>query len=584
MAANSKNDKIVPLAVSMQRQPGVYALLLGSGVSRSAKVPTGWEVVLELIQTMADSLNQTIDENPEDWFREKYGKDAGYSSIIDHLASTPQERQGILKPYFEPTEEERADGIKQPTPAHHAIAELMAQGYVRVVLTTNFDRLLENALREKGVEPVVVSSEDQVAGMEPLSHQKCLIVKLHGDYLDSRMRNTAGELEEYPENLNRLLDRILDEFGLVICGWSGEWDPALRKALERCPTRRYSTYWCSLGPMSESTEQLFQCRDANLLEIEGADSFFPTLKDMVVGLDERKNAAPDSKEAMIALTKRYVSDPAKSVALEDLLRDEVDEVRAGLLELWKEDRRKETFLGNVTERVEAILDKLVNALVRGVAHGRSEHTRLWTDVLRGVVGIVPKEGDVKMIYNLSYSLPYLAYAAGITALHREKWDALAAVLLKPEFPKQPAYLGQPMVPWPCAYNWIKWCELFSKQLDILELGKHLCETLQEPLSHVFPDQQTYETCFDHFELLVSMVHADICQRTDEDEWRTHPRRRIINHPVALRMGVPYAWQILTHPDPTEVKELLNVGFFRGSKERFEEVRVGVHDTIMHRKG
>jgi hypothetical protein len=37
------------LAVSAQSNPGVYALLIGSGVSRSSGVPTGWEIVAELI-------------------------------------------------------------------------------------------------------------------------------------------------------------------------------------------------------------------------------------------------------------------------------------------------------------------------------------------------------------------------------------------------------------------------------------------------------------------------------------------------------------------------------------------------------
>jgi len=33
-------------------------------------------------------------------------------------------------------------------------------GYIRVIVTTNFDRLLESALREIGVEPTIVASVD----------------------------------------------------------------------------------------------------------------------------------------------------------------------------------------------------------------------------------------------------------------------------------------------------------------------------------------------------------------------------------------------------------------------------------------
>ena len=64
----------------------------------------------------------------------------------------------------------RGEGKKQPTAAHRAISALAAQGYVRVIITTNFDRLIENALREAGVEPTVLSTPDQVHGALPLIH------------------------------------------------------------------------------------------------------------------------------------------------------------------------------------------------------------------------------------------------------------------------------------------------------------------------------------------------------------------------------------------------------------------------------
>ena len=37
----------------MESQKGIYALLLGSGVSRSAAVPTGWEITIDLAERVA---------------------------------------------------------------------------------------------------------------------------------------------------------------------------------------------------------------------------------------------------------------------------------------------------------------------------------------------------------------------------------------------------------------------------------------------------------------------------------------------------------------------------------------------------
>ncbi len=61
------------------------------------------------------------------------------------------ERNQLLKSYFEPTDEECERGFKLPTGAHKANAGLVASGYIKVILTTNFDHLLESALLHAGL-------------------------------------------------------------------------------------------------------------------------------------------------------------------------------------------------------------------------------------------------------------------------------------------------------------------------------------------------------------------------------------------------------------------------------------------------
>jgi hypothetical protein len=43
-------DPALSLAFSMYSNKGVFALLLGSGASRSARIPTGWEIMMDLIR------------------------------------------------------------------------------------------------------------------------------------------------------------------------------------------------------------------------------------------------------------------------------------------------------------------------------------------------------------------------------------------------------------------------------------------------------------------------------------------------------------------------------------------------------
>lgn len=267
-------DPVTALAFSVYENKGVYALLLGSGVSRAAYIPTGWEVTLDLIKRVAALEGVTGQPDWAKWYAEKYSAEANYSALLDQLASTPDERRSILHSYIEPSEEEIEEGRKVPTRAHHAIARLVRAGFIRVIIiTTNFDRLMENALREAGIEPTVIKSDDDLKGAVPLTHSRCYLVKVHGDYLDTRIRNTDQELSAYSSEMNTLLDRIIDEHGLIVCGWSGDWDAALRGAITRAPNRRYPLFFAARGKPSQIVADLVQHRAGRVITIDNADGF-----------------------------------------------------------------------------------------------------------------------------------------------------------------------------------------------------------------------------------------------------------------------------------------------------------------------
>src|SRR3546814_9053369 len=58
------NDPLSQLTFSVYENKGVFAVLLGSGLSRSAQIPTGWEITLDLVRRVA--MSQGVDEQP-DW-------------------------------------------------------------------------------------------------------------------------------------------------------------------------------------------------------------------------------------------------------------------------------------------------------------------------------------------------------------------------------------------------------------------------------------------------------------------------------------------------------------------------------------
>src|SRR3990167_3484193 len=108
-------EPLLKLSVSLHSNPGVYALLLGSGVSRAAGIPTGWEVVLDLIQKVAKLHNEDTGPEPEQWYNQKFKEPPDYVKLLEQLAATPSERTALLRPYFEPNGRDREEGLKTPT-------------------------------------------------------------------------------------------------------------------------------------------------------------------------------------------------------------------------------------------------------------------------------------------------------------------------------------------------------------------------------------------------------------------------------------------------------------------------------------
>ena len=149
------------------------------------------------------------------------------------------------------------------------------------------------------------------------------MLKLHGDYKDSRILNTDEELTAYPSEYNRLLDRIIDEHGLIVCGWSGEWDHALRSAILRAPTRRYPLFWATRGGgLGDGAQEIADHRDARIIPIDDADSFFTGLKQRVETLARTHRQNPVSVDLLVNATKRYLSKPEHRIQLDELFTTE----------------------------------------------------------------------------------------------------------------------------------------------------------------------------------------------------------------------------------------------------------------------
>jgi len=152
------------------------------------------------------------------------------------------------------------------------------------------------------------------------------VIKVNGDYLDPDLKNTVDELGAYDPAIDRVLDQVFDEYGLVVCGRSGAWDEALRNAILRAPNRRYGTYWTRVGELDDRARTIVEQRVATEVVIDGADEFFEDLAGKVQALEDLSMAKPMTTAVAVAQLKRYLPDPTQRIRLHDLVNGEANRV------------------------------------------------------------------------------------------------------------------------------------------------------------------------------------------------------------------------------------------------------------------
>jgi hypothetical protein len=572
-------DPTLSLAIAMQSDPGVYALLLGSGLSKSAGIPTGWEIVLDLIRKLALLRGEDCEPTPEEWYNRTYGEEADYSRLLNEIAKSPAERQQLLRSYFEPNEEEAEQGLKVPTVAHRSIAELAKRGYVKIVLTTNFDRLMEKSLEEAGVPPTVISTTDHINGARPLSHTRCTVIKVHGDYLDTRIKNTPTELASYDEPLNHLLDRVFDEYGLVVVGWSAQWDTALRGAIERCPNHRFTTFWATRCKVEEAASGLVERRRAVLLTIDGADPFFQSLSEQVTSLEQINASHPLSASVAVVTLKRYLSEDRHKIRARDLVLDETKRLHAECnVDRFPYEVPNQS-LDDLILRIksyDALTETLLALFIAGGYWGGPDHESIWSDC----VGLIAERkrlgsGIVPYLNLQDYPALLLIYGGGIAAVAAQKYGNLAALLLRasgsnPSLQREEplAYLlNADIIIYPEAAQKI----VNPGKRNHTPVSDYLALILREPLRNVLPRDAQFDRCFNQFEYLWTLLHIDLRTQLGSSQW-------VIGR---------YLWSDHKHYDfkETDLERLyreigdsgenwpgLKAGLFGGSFQRFQAAR------------
>jgi hypothetical protein len=194
-----------------------FVLMLGAGASLSSGVKPTKQIMQEIV--------------------EHYGRDYHDGSIEERFGelwrqSTPNDRRLFLNQYLN----------CRPKEGYGRLAELIKMGYFDIVVTFNFDRLLETALDEAdfkgstGYKSIIRGETDinAIAKLADAGEPRVKILKLHGSLWSSDyFLFSEDEMTNYPPQIASLL-REITRHDIIICGYAFE-DLCVAKAFDDSP-------------------------------------------------------------------------------------------------------------------------------------------------------------------------------------------------------------------------------------------------------------------------------------------------------------------------------------------------------------
>jgi hypothetical protein len=578
------NNTTTTISFSIFSNKGIYALLLGSGISKNSGIPTGWDIVIDLINKLAELNKESCLPSPEEWFETKYGEKANYSTILSKLVKSPSERVNFLKPYFEPTEEEASQGLKLPTQTHKKIATLVKKGYIKVIITTNFDRLLEKALLSEGIEPIVIRHPNDIDGTMPLVHSSFVLIKINGDYLDTRFLNTEDELSSYDKKLNEYVLKVINEFGIISCGWSAKWDLGLVNIIKQSENFRFYSYWTYLGNCEAELKEISTLRKGEIVNINDSDSFFSEVTDKIFALESLNDNHPLNSDIAVARLKKYIVKDEYKILLHDLIHDQLGESIKSLR--IKDDTNlypdKENLFPLITHYTQNF-DNLLHLIINGVYWAKDEQYYLFLDILASI-SEPPKHSSGGYEFTrklLDFPSLLALYTIGLSALKNYNYKLLVACFnLKvsdsdSEYSEQNYLIDKVN---PCMLDSKLTNEIISKNYKT-PISTYLLQTLKPHfLKYYFKDKEFDET-FDIFEYLLSLNYLYLIGPKYGHDWAPWGQFQWRRY-YSLRSKAHGLTEFLNEAEQLQSDWLpLKFGMFGGKFENYESTKLKLDEFL-----
>jgi Tfp pilus assembly protein PilF len=255
-----------------------FAFFLGAGCSVSSGIPAAATLVKDYWLPRLCDLNAVAADGHDSWIRSEFpGYNTSeaavlYGPIMERLFLFPDDRQLEI--------ERLCDGLF-PGFGYAVMAGLVALdgGHFNVVLTTNFDDLIADALYLfTRARPLVIHHESLAGFIRP-TRTRPLVVKLHGDHRLAP-QNTASETEALKGAIEQSVRGLLRDRTLIFVGYGGA-DKGVVHLLESLPDDQPlpGVYWVNRREPNGIIRLWLNKRNAIWVGTEGFDELMLLVHD-----------------------------------------------------------------------------------------------------------------------------------------------------------------------------------------------------------------------------------------------------------------------------------------------------------------
>ena len=303
-----------------------YCFLLGSGASYTSGIPTG-EMLMK--QWRDDLLNhgQAYIQGQLDLAHYDWEKDC--KALFDPKGTLPNEAYFTLYDLqFAglPTEgyqflQNQMKG-KTPSPGYYYLAKLLMETKNKLVITTNFDPMTEEALFDvQRVHPLLLSHES-LAPYLNIDTEQPIVAKIHRDLLLNPM-NRKEELTELKKQWKTPLTQALLHYTPIVVGYAGG-DQTLMTLLEELKEQLPGIFWCTLKgkELPPRARKILEANpNGHWVKIDGFDELMfqiaqrldclPVSEELRQSAEERLNKFQEKDKE---LRQKYQSDSANAKA------------------------------------------------------------------------------------------------------------------------------------------------------------------------------------------------------------------------------------------------------------------------------